>query len=439
MRQEVLSGVSVYKPQDDKTFKGKEIKNVTISREIDASGEIVPFGTCALTLLFGKNETFEFTESEPIEIYHNNQFEGQYYVTEVKRISQDAWNIQAEDALGLLDNKEFYGGLFHEGNIYTPYGNAKSILEYISTESGVAFDIAPALEDVKLSGYILYTDCRSALQQVCICAGCIAQVTSDKNKPIKVYIPNSSISQELSKRRVLQGNVENTKKEVLSGVKFTRQNKLFDPNHDKQEILFLGGVDNKVGDMVFIDLGGVARNFIFGNVTPIKVTNVSMLIQLNEITDGGTWSVIGYLPSGETQRTYSYTANDKNYKMASFANLTLVPNDASGIDNMLQRWYNNYVNSRDLNAKVVSTVPQSKIRSKYGEYLYGATLYGYYEVESSENNAPINIGDVVIIPTQYQQSFCGIIEKETYNLNSLTIVKSVELKEVNNGIKYLGG
>jgi hypothetical protein len=429
-------GVSVYKVNGDVTFSGNAVKSVQITNEINVSADTLPKGVCDIYLNSAdkdKLNKIQFAKGEELEVYYNGELHAVYYVNEAKRISKYGWHIDTHNVLGELEDKEFFGGSFPDE--YTDYDTAGEVLQYIAESSEIDFDIEDSLYDFKVNGYILYTNCLSALQQVCFITQAVAVADGRK---VKVYIPSREISQTVDRRRVKQGVKTNTKKELLDGVSRTYEDKLLGPSTENEAVAIIK--DGSVGDLRFIDFGEPRQYFTLLGVKPIRMTSVAALVELIDYdsTGGSTRGILARKIVLRETVTRKYIFGEGRYgefKLAQITGLTLTPS-VENIDKTMELWYNSYINKNSMTAKIVNGKYTNKKRSTYGQYLYGESVYGYIDISDTTVHKAVNIGDTISVPTEYGENFVGIVTREKYNLSSSMLVKDIELKEViDNGIE----
>lgn len=148
----------------------------------------------------------DFAQNEPIRYFHRKQQMGIYYVQSIARISPDHYAISAISTLGLLEQMDFYGG------IYT----GQTVEEVVSAICGnIPVIIKTNLKKIKLYGWLGISSARRALQQVLFAIG--ANLSTDNNGVLRIENLWDGISAVIPVSRIyIDGNSVEKEKTVTA-------------------------------------------------------------------------------------------------------------------------------------------------------------------------------------------------------------------------------
>ena len=160
-----------------------EIRNANITHEMSGISEELPVAKLSWVLDSKENIDFLFQLKQPVEVHHEDQLLGVYYIDSSERQSQRVYNIECCDAFGVLDESPFAGGF------YESYSAAKLLHDIVGDE--FVLDIQAA--DKKLSGVLMPSTKRAAMQQVLfawmVCA------STDGTDKIRVFNPDNEVEE----------------------------------------------------------------------------------------------------------------------------------------------------------------------------------------------------------------------------------------------------
>lgn len=371
------------------TFGGDELLNVSVVQSHNSISAELPISTAEITLRTDRGEELTFQDQQPITITYDGRTIATRFITDARRTAKNAWNISAEDYIGLLDGIEFAGDIYNDVAAY-------DLFNQISEVSGVPFEIDASFHGVMLSGHIPFTTCRNALTQVAF-ASCAAVITADSDR-VKVLPISSEVVQHIPLDRVLQGQATSEQSKV-TGVAVTAHT--YEENRDELIILYDNisqGID-PVGEGILVKfsqpIGYLA--ITFGEI--ISRTANSAVINARE----------GCLMAGcpykhyTKRKTKSDESRVQNIKEISGATLVSPKN----LDKVLEACYNYYTKNRGVSARI-------------------------FEGRDDEGNvdAPSSVGEIVSIETPYSGDIVCRIEKQSFKLNSGTVVKDTTAKEI---------
>ena len=161
-----------------RTFDMSEIRSASIVNEMNLIADELPVSTMRWTLDSGSDVDFMFQLKQPVEVRNDDSLIGVYYIDGYSRKAKTIYDIDCYDAVGVLDETPFAGGAYLSGK------SAKALLLEIVGED-FAVEYAPDVSDALLTGVIMESSKRQALQQVLFAWGVCA--STDGRESIYVF------------------------------------------------------------------------------------------------------------------------------------------------------------------------------------------------------------------------------------------------------------
>lgn len=162
----------------ERVFGMTELRSVDITNETDISSLALPISDMDWVLESKDPVEFLFQLKQPVECWHNDSLIGVYYIDSHRRDSRGGYSISCYDAVGVLSESTFNGGV---------YSN-KSGKELLGEIIGDDFEVVYEVEDVNLTGILVSQTKREAIQQVLFAAGwCLS---TDGRESIRIFIPS---------------------------------------------------------------------------------------------------------------------------------------------------------------------------------------------------------------------------------------------------------
>lgn len=149
-------------------IEGRDINSVQVTQEVCPLSTTLPISTAEMTFLNTAGADYDFAERQDLVIYNDNKMIGKYFIEEATRLTKKQWRVMAYDYIGLLDSVDFVGNLY--------YGKtAKVVADEIFSAAGVKYTMSDELAEKQVTGFIPYTTCRKALQQLLFAIGGFAR------------------------------------------------------------------------------------------------------------------------------------------------------------------------------------------------------------------------------------------------------------------------
>lgn len=158
-------------------FDMKDLRNVDIVNEMDVSAIEIPVSSMRWSIDTRDTLAMMFQLKQPVECWNDDHLLGVYYIDSNRRDGVGKYSIECYDALGVLDESPFSGG------VYSGKSAMALLLEIVDSDFAIAFEV----EDKNLTGAILPCTKREAVQQVLFAAGWC--VSTDGREDIRVFTP----------------------------------------------------------------------------------------------------------------------------------------------------------------------------------------------------------------------------------------------------------
>lgn len=374
-------------------FSGKELKSVKIIQELDPISKEISINICDFDLISSRDTEFSFQDRQAVETYFDGKIKSKTFIKSFDRKSKTQWSIKTEDYIGLMENAYFYGGIYNDKN-------AKELLEEIFSTAGVPFEIDDSISQVKLSGYMPYSNCREALMQAAFATGAV--VDTSGRTDVYVYILSDELKQHITLDRIFEGQKFKNESKVTA-VEITAHSYY----EVDDEIILYKAEKSGTGENIFVTFSEPIHDLTtIGNGNKVKFGTNYAIINANSsdfILKGKKYK---HVESVKSKKNPNILITDAK-NIVSIKDATLV--SEKNVDNLLEKCYNYFTNSREINLRVAERKRHTADGIVYDE--------------------PIMVGDIVETETEYLGNIIGIVEKQDYNLNGGIIVKNVTMRE----------
>lgn len=160
-----------------RTFAMNELRDASITNEMDESAVKLPVSSFVWTLDSLADVDYLFQLKQPVEVRNNDDLLGVYYIDKSDRKSARVYKIECKDALGVLSDTAFAGGAYLSGV------SAKALLAQLAAPFEVVY--GDDVTDQTLTGVLASGTAREAIQQVILAWGvCLA---TDGGAEIRVF------------------------------------------------------------------------------------------------------------------------------------------------------------------------------------------------------------------------------------------------------------
>jgi hypothetical protein len=299
------------------------------------------------------------------------------FIKSAKRKSKTMWDIKSEDYIGLMDSIDFKGGIYENKDAF-------ELIDEIFSVAKIPYIISGAFKNTSITGHIPYTSCRDALMQVIFAIGAVAD-TSDYDK-VKIFALNEEVSQEIPKRRIMQGQGFE-KKSRVTAVELTAHS--YTESEETKTVY--DAKKSGAGKNIFVEFSEPLYDLAISDGTIIE--------------SGSNYAIIGANSSTVlTGKKYDHSkviyrkenpfvlASDLE-NVVSIEDATLV--SSQNVDNVLESCYNYLVNTEQTNMKIIDGT-------------------------KDQNTA---VGDLISYETEYLGSKQGRITKQSFALVGGILIK----------------
>lgn len=189
------------------TFDAKKIARATIGLEQSLPILTLGIDTFECEVKCPDPTIEDFQQNEPLVYYHREKQVGIYYLQSVERVSPDHYTLSAISTLGLLEQQDFYGG------IYT----GQTVAEILASICGtIPYVIEEDIQDIKLYGWLGISKARRALQQVLFAIG--ANLTIDQQGALYIQVLTTKIQATIGRNRIYADGASVEKLPPITGI-----------------------------------------------------------------------------------------------------------------------------------------------------------------------------------------------------------------------------
>ena len=180
----------------NRTFYMDEMRSATVTLQMGGISLELPISTLRWTLDSHTDVEFMFQEKQPMELWNNDILVGVFYVDSHSQVSARVYNIVCQDALGVLEESRFAGG------VYTN----KSAQQLVRDIVGSDFELIFEAPNRNLTGKLDAQSKRDALQQVLFAWG--VHASTDGTQAIRIFSPGTEVTEIPPSRTYLGASVD---------------------------------------------------------------------------------------------------------------------------------------------------------------------------------------------------------------------------------------
>ena len=179
-----------------RAFGMSELRKASAVNEIDLSGTTLPSSKLSWTLDSRDDIEFMFQLKQPVEVRNNNTLVGVYYIDSYKRSSNRVYPIECRDAIGILNDMAFAGGVYSGKS-------AKALIAELAAPFEVEFDAN--VVDLSVTGILKAGTRRAAIQQLLFVWGYC--VSTDGRAELRIFSPGTEVEIVPPRRTFLGASV----------------------------------------------------------------------------------------------------------------------------------------------------------------------------------------------------------------------------------------
>lgn len=194
-----------------RTYNEDEIVRVNLLSDLSQIGEELTINTFGWTLISQTDTDYLFQKQQGMKLYDGNKLLGSYYIDTAKRKSDKVYEINCYDAVGILDQTKFMGGIYTGQSV-------TSVLEAIFDGSNINYTVDEETASKTIYGHIPILTKREALSWVLMATGAVADTTQSTS--VDIYRLDDTVKRTIDVDSQYTGlEVENT--QIVTGVKVT--------------------------------------------------------------------------------------------------------------------------------------------------------------------------------------------------------------------------
>lgn len=371
------------------------LMSVTVHEEVDETSDILSINTAEVKI---HDERYDFDIANMDGAWRSIQREQPFILTETKngkeipmgtyyiddhKFSENTATFSLIDTIGRMDRITF-----RDGEIYINV-KAGKIMESIFAAANVDnYNIDTELYDISLSGHLETQTCREALKMVCFAIGALAD--DSRSDTVRIYKPTRYVVSEVGPSRKMQGQTKMELDEYVNGVSITSAN--YTLQSDSQNIYD----DNLPAGTSVIDFTAPCQpssvSISGGTLEKIK-TNYAIVKMSSE----GKCTLTGKSYTKKTfKNSVSETAkageaeNIKEYGVVTLYNSAQIEDKLASLFSYLKlrkklsmeyfvdtEQSGNWVNVKDINKNISTTLVESQDIDLTGGFISKATCRGY--------------------------------------------------------------
>ena len=343
-------------------FGDNEAKNIKTLNEISQISEELTINTMNFKLFSLTDVEFMFQKTQVMKLYADNELMGAYYVDTAKRTASNQYEIKTKDAIGIMAEINYMGGMFESVL-------ASTILEDIFSKCNLEYELDDFFAGKSITGYIPIMTCRDTLAWICMAIGGVVNTAySDK---VIITPLQTEVKRTINTHEQFTGASIETLSKVtgvsVEGYKYTQSNESVELFNDT------------LNDTITVQFGEPIHG--------LSITNGTI------VESGVNYAVI--------TGTGATVLSGKRYNVSITVSSKLNPSlGALDLQNIVELKNVNIINSTNI----------VEVRDR---------IYDYY-TKNKQVNVKISVGenklgDKVNIETIYEGVKTGIIEKMSTN------------------------
>lgn len=194
-----------------RNYDRSELKRINLLSDLSQISEELSINTFGFTLVSKEDTQFLFQKQQRMKLYNNDSLMGAYYLDTASRLAPKTYEINTYDAIGLLEQTNFLGGIYSNVAVTT-------ILDQIFESCSFNYTVDSVTASKTITGYMPIMTKRDALCWVCMATGSVVDTT--RSETVDIYRLNDTVKRTIDLDTQFEGtSVENT--QIVTGVKVT--------------------------------------------------------------------------------------------------------------------------------------------------------------------------------------------------------------------------
>lgn len=190
-------------------YGSDEAYDVSCIMEVNEISSEISSNTLDFSVKTKSDYAFDFQKRQSVRLYFDELLMGQFYLEDGTQTSIWDYDVETQDAIGILDGSQFYGGVYTEKS-------ANELLHEILDPEGFDFFLDDAFQESTITGYIPICTKRDALQQIAFALGAV--VNTAYNEIMQIYPTQTELSFAFENTKVYRGaTIEHD--DIVTGVR----------------------------------------------------------------------------------------------------------------------------------------------------------------------------------------------------------------------------
>ena len=190
-------------------FGREEVSSVDCIMEVDEVSAELASNTLDFSIKSDVEYAFDFQKKQNVWLYFDELLMCKFFLSDGKQTSRWDYQMQTQDAIGLMDGFQFYGGIYNQEPI-------TDFLTDLFAGTGIEYFLDSAYQNEVLTGYIPVCTKREALQQVAFAIGAV--VNTANNEVLQIYPKQEEVSSGFTSADIFTGlSIEHS--EIITGVR----------------------------------------------------------------------------------------------------------------------------------------------------------------------------------------------------------------------------
>lgn len=177
-------------------FRDDEIEDINCLMELNPISDEVSINTMDYTIRNKKEYAFEFQKKQKQTLYFDESILGVFYLKDGRRLDRVRYSVETQDAIGVLDNNSFMGGIYTETLV-------SEVVDAIMEGEGIPYFLDGAYASMRVSGYLPICSKRNALQQLAFAIGALVDTSYDRQ--LYIYPQQTDVSGQFAKKDIFLG------------------------------------------------------------------------------------------------------------------------------------------------------------------------------------------------------------------------------------------
>jgi hypothetical protein len=364
-------------------FDGRQLADASVIQECSPISAETAINTLDFTLIGEGNIDYVFQSKQSLELYHNDELLGIFFVRSYQRTAQQFYSVSSEDYLGLLDAVPFAGGIYTARNAY-------ELLTAIFAGANVPLEMDSSLRGETVTGWIPVCTCREAVRQICFAIG--AAVDTSLSTRVRIFAPPQEIAHRFAPEEIMQGQTLRDREKKLTEVRLTVHGYT---KGEKTETVY-EAEESGTGEGIYVEFNEPMHDLtITGGVIVESGANYAIIDAYDGCVLAGT--PYNHTKSIRTMHNPLVNAGEPA-NVVSVESMTLV--SASNADARLKALYDYYIVQGVIRSDLVMARASTRMVARPADKVQIATVYAGTQTARLESMRYKLYGGAIVADTE---------------------------------------